>query len=116
MSKISAIILTNNSEKTLEQTLSSLTFCSEIIIVDSGSTDSTLKIAKKYYAIVFTDTSSDFSQKRNLGMSKAKENWILYVDSDEVVTESLRREVENVSETDTKFAAYKIKRKNFYLG
>lgn len=116
MSKISAVVLTNNSQDHIEETLSSLEFCKEIIIIDNGSTDDTVKIAKKHKAIVVEDYSKDFSKKRNLAISKAKEEWLLYVDADEIVTEELRRDIENITESDVRFVAFRIKRKNFYLG
>jgi len=116
MAKISGVILTKNSGESIESTLSSLSFCDEIIVIDENSKDTTLKIVRAHKARFFNTLSKNFSEKRNLALKKAKHDWILYVDSDEVVTEELRRNIQNVAESDKKYSAYKILRKNFYLG
>ena len=92
---ISAVILTKNSSKTLRATLESVSFCDETLVIDDHSTDTTLTIAKATRAIVFTRAlESDFAAQRNFGISKASHEWILFIDSDEVVTEELREEIQ----------------------
>lgn len=87
---ISAVVLTHNAEATLEQTFKSLTWCDEIVLIDDNSTDKTVEIAKKYQARVFTRSlSDDFSAQRNFGLAKARGEWVVFVDSDEVVSKEL---------------------------
>lgn len=69
--KITAIVITRNEEEMLGKCLDSLSFCDEIIVVDSNSTDSTVRIAKEKGAHVYEDESRDFSAKRNTGAEKA---------------------------------------------
>lgn len=120
--KLSVIILTKNEESQIKGCLESVTWADEIIIVDSGSADRTLEIVKKYTDKIFIDKGDDFSVKRNLGLEKAKGEWILYIDADERVTPLLRDEIKSEIRNPTRlpdgqeFETYAIRRKNFYFG
>lgn len=115
---ISAIIIAKNEENMIADCLDSVSFCDEIIVVDNGSEDKTADIAKRFGAKVFLQKSDSFSDLRNYGLRKAKNNWILYVDADERVTDELRLNIQ-FQISNSKYpmpTVYKIKRKNFYLG
>lgn len=118
MNKLSVIIIAKNAEEMIADCLESVVFASEIIVVDSGSTDRTQDIAKRMEAKVFVKETSDFSELRNFGFEKAKGEWILYVDTDERVTkdleESIKKKVLSIKSED--YVVYKVKRKNYYLG
>lgn len=117
MNNISAIILTKNSEELIADCIDSVSFCDEIIVVDDLSTDRTVDIAKHLGAKVFSFSSPSFSEKRNFGSKKAKKKWLLYVDDDERVTSELKKSIlEVVEQKKAEVGAYRIKRKNFYLG
>jgi glycosyltransferase involved in cell wall biosynthesis len=91
---ISAVILTNNSGKTIEALLDDLAFADEIILVDDESVDETVQRARKRGAVVFSrPLGDDFSSQRNFGLKKAKGEWVLFVDSDERVESQLRKEI-----------------------
>lgn len=115
MIKISAIVITKNAENLIADCLDSLSFCDEIIVVDNISSDRTREIAEKMRAKVFEHSSSDFSGARNFGLNKASGEWIVYVDSDERVTRELALNIK-YQVSNVKYAAFKVKRKNFYLG
>jgi len=94
---ISAIILAKDSETTIEKTLQSLTWCDELIVIDDDSSDGTVLLAKKAGATVYIHKSNDdFAAQRNWAMEKAKGEWILFVDSDEVVSSELASEISSV--------------------
>ncbi len=118
MNTITGIILTKNEEHMISDCLASLEFCDEIIIIDSGSTDKTVSLARAKNVQVYEDLSSDFSHKRNVGREKAAGEWLLYVDADERVSgelvESIKYHV--ASNEKSEISAYTLKRKNFYLG
>ena len=120
MSKLSGIVIAKNAENLINNCLKSLSFCDEIIVVDGGSKDRTVEIAKKMNAKVFEFKTEDYSEIRNYGREKANFDWILYVDVDERVTDSLRENIKYSCEAGSRFAgqisAFKLKRKNFYLG
>ncbi len=115
--KISAIILARNEGVRIETCLKALEWTDEQIVVDNGSTDETAKIAKKFGAQVIHSSEKNFSESRNIGLREAKGDWILYVDADEIVTPELAKEIkETVSSQKSEVNAYKIRRKNYYLG
>lgn len=115
MSKISAVIIAKNEEKMITECLESLSFCDEIIVIDNNSVDKTVEIAEKFKAKIYKEPSNDFSVLRNLGLKNAQNNWILYIDADERVEQSLKEAIKKAIETN-KFGSYRLQRKNFYLG
>lgn len=112
---ISAIILAFNSQPFIEDCIKSLIFCDEIIVVDSGSTDRTVAIAKNLGASIVKVEQGDFAHQRNVGLAHAQYDWIFYIDTDERATkrlaDSIEKEIKN-----PRYAAYRVVRKNFYLG
>lgn len=117
MSTISGVVISKNSEKLIGECLKSLSFCDEIIVVDSGSNDRTVQVAEKMGARVFEINTDDFSQMRNLGFQKTTNDWILYVDTDERVSNELKLNIrDKILKAKDQYSAFKIKRKNFYYG
>jgi glycosyltransferase involved in cell wall biosynthesis len=116
---VSVHILTWNSGKTLERALQSVLRCKEILIIDGGSTDDTLRIAATYGAKVVLQRPpeaqgsplTDFSAARNVGLAHTTEPWILVLDSDEWASEELMDDIEAVSQFQTVPAAYLVPRK-----
>lgn len=116
--KLSALMITKNAEETLEQSLSSLKdFADEIIIVDSVSTDNTIEIAKKYQAKIFVKEFNDIGLQRIYGLEKAIGDWVLILDSDEVVSKELSREIVTLlNGYIEKENGFYIRYQNHYLG
>jgi len=114
---ISAVVLSKNSEKKIEKCLSSLKgWADEILLVDGGSTDKTAEIAKRYGAKVYHHQfSGSFAEERNFGTDKASSDWVLQLDSDEIVTDALKKKCDETLPA-TKCAAFKFRRKNVFLG
>jgi glycosyltransferase involved in cell wall biosynthesis len=110
---ISVVILTCNNEKTIAATLESVKKFSEVIVFDTGSKDQTLEIAKKYPNVqIFRSTFIPFGKLRNLAASYAKNDWILALDSDEIITDPLQEEIKKLVLQDN--TIYQIPRHNFY--
>lgn len=98
---ISAVVLTKNSQLTLNTCLKSLNWCDEILVIDDLSSDNTVEIAKKYCArVIIHELKNNFAKARNIAISIAKNDWLLYIDSDEEVSSALAHEIQ-----------YKIKNK-----
>lgn len=118
MKDISAIVIVKNGQDLIGDCLDSLIFCDEIIVVDGGSQDKTIEIAEKKKAKVFKYESQDFSESRNFGLDKAEGKWVLYVDADERITPELAANIKRkiVTDVNSGISAYKILRKNYYLG
>ena len=96
MLPLSTVIITLNEEKRVKETLESVKWCDEIIVLDSCSTDKTLEICKEYpNCKVFTEKFRGYGEQKRHAISLASNNWILSIDADEVVTEELQLEIRN---------------------
>ncbi len=114
MKSLSVIILTKNSASTIESAITGAMMVSdEVIIVDSGSTDDTVIVARELGAYVIPIQWNGYGDARNQGAAKAKGDYILNIDADEVITEQLAKSI-NLVEISPK-AIYGFKRLN-YLG
>lgn len=111
----SAVYITLNAERVLEESLKSIAFADEIIVVDSGSTDKTLEIAQQYHAKIIRKEWQGFGAQKEFAVQKAANNWVLCLDADEVLTpelaQSIRKFLENPSASSAKMA-----RANVFLG
>lgn len=90
----SAVVLTKNEEKNIQRCLASLQWCDEVIVIDDFSSDETVEIAKKSNATVYQHAlDGDFAKQRNFGLVKATNDWVFFVDADEVVSKALADEI-----------------------
>lgn len=113
---IAAAVLTKNEETDLSSCLNSLSWVTKIVVVDSGSTDKTITLAKKYKAEVHKRSFDNFAAQRNFALSKvATYNWVLMVDADEVVEKSLAKELQFFAK-DIYLDGVKVPRKNKIFG
>jgi glycosyltransferase involved in cell wall biosynthesis len=107
--KVSAVIITYNEEAIISKTLSRLDWCDEIVIIDSGSTDKTLTMCQEYGCSIFSRAFNGFGEQKTFGISKAKHDWILCIDADEVLTEPLIDEIqEELGKKDVPFSGFEI--------
>ena len=117
---LSAIIITKNEEKNIDRCLESMKdLVNEIIIVDSGSDDKTLEIAKKYTTkLFFRQWTNDYAAQKNYAISKAAGDWILTIDADELLSPELKTEIRNFfsSGEEKKYDGMYILRKNIIFG
>ena len=110
---ISAVILTKNEEANISDCVKSLSWCDEVVVVDDNSKDRTIELVKKLNARVYTHPiNNDFSSQRNFGLSKAKGDWVLFVDADERVSSSLAFEISNAIIFSSEFNGFYIKRRD----
>lgn len=118
MNKLSVVLAVLNEANNLKSCLDSIKDLAwEIVIVDGGSTDKTLDIAKKYDAkIIQTNNPPNFHINKNKAIDAAKGDWILQLDADEVVTKQLVDEIKKVINSDSDTSGYWIPRKNLFLG
>lgn len=113
---ISVVILVKNSELTLFSTLRALKDFPEVILVDTGSTDNTLEIAKGFPNVkIFHETFTGFGKMRNLASSFATYDWILAIDSDEKITPPLKDEILQLNLSSSS-VVYAILRDNYLEG
>ena len=114
--KISAIIITKNEEHSIRDCLESISWVDEIIILDSGSKDKTLKICKEFKAKIFIKSWRGFGFQKNEALRLAKFKWILSIDADEIITKKLKNEIIAIAQSNSPAEAYSIPRRSFYCG
>jgi len=115
MGRVSAVIITKNNELSIEDCLQSLTWANEIVIVDSGSTDKTLEICKRYNCKIISTPWLGFGRTKQLAVKYASFNWIFSIDSDEVCSPLLQEEIKKVINNVDNISGYRIKRQTYYL-
>lgn len=115
--KISVVIQTYNSEKFLEQVLESVKGFDEVVVCDMYSTDKTIEIAQRYHCkIVYHKKIAYCEPARNFAVQSASYEWVLVVDSDELVPEALREYLyEKISQKDCPQGIW-IPRSNYFMG
>lgn len=113
---LSVVIITLNEEANLRRTLESVRWADEIMIVDSGSTDGTVEIARSYSAKVFIEEWKGFAKQKNSALEKASCDWVLSLDADEEVEAALADEIQKALSADPGVAGFWVPRKNYFLG
>ncbi len=115
MKSISVIIITLNESSKIEACLDSVKWTDEIIVIDSGSTDNTVEICKKYTDKVYETDWPGFGPQKNRALSYASCDWVLSIDADEVVTPELKEEIQSALLNET-FEIYDIPRLSSFCG
>lgn len=111
---LSIVIITKNEAHIIGNTLQNLQEISEdIIIVDSGSTDDTIAICKKFNTTIIETKWDGYGVNKNKGIDVAKNDWILSLDADEVIDEELKKAIIQLREQKENHV-FNIKRKNFF--
>lgn len=116
MNKLSVIILTKNAEAIIADCLDSVMFADEVIVIDDSSSDRTADLAKHLGAKVYEYHAESFAKRREFGLQKTKYKWVLYIDADERISKDLAEEIKDIINKKPETAAYRLRRKNFYLG
>jgi len=115
--RISACVIVKNEECNIRECLESLRWTDEIVVVDSGSTDKTLDIAREFTDKVFFKEWEGHIQQKNFALECASCEWAISLDADERVTPELREEIlRELSVEPLAYDGFEFKRKVFYLG
>lgn len=116
MMELTATLITRNEEHNLPRALASLRVADEIVVVDAGSTDRTVEIARQHGARVLTHPWTSFAEQKNFAAAQASHNWILNLDADEVLSPELEVEIWEWKRQAPQAVAYRMPRKAHYLG
>lgn len=118
--ELTVIILSKDDEDVIENAIKSVRgFAGEVVVIDANNNNSTSKISEKLGATVVRHQFKDFSDQRNYAILHATTKWVLYLDSDEVVTSEFKEEVSKIIgdfDEQSQIGGYYIKRKTFYYG
>ncbi len=116
MPSISAIVITLNEEKRIQACLDSISWVDEIIVVDSGSTDRTRQIANGMVTRLVESEWLGFAETKALAVKHTTGDWILWVDADEIVPDSLSAEIRSRVGQDGNIMGFMVPRKAIFLG
>lgn len=116
MEPVSATIITCNEAHAVADALRSVSWADEIIIVDSGSADATLRICRDYTDKIFHRDWTGFADQKNHAVDRASNDWILSIDADERVGPGLRGEIEDAARAGFRLRGYRIPRRAFFMG
>ena len=115
--KISLVILTYNDEKSIGRCIQSVPFASDVLVLDSGSTDRTVQIARQLGARVMVESWRGFFKQKVRATALALNDWVLFLDAGEALSSELADEMKKLVDSDfTKVSAYEIPRLSFYMG
>lgn len=113
---LSVAIVAHNEAENLARTLSSVTWADEIVLVDSGSTDGTLDIARQFGCTVYQEPWKGYGGQVNSALGKCTHPWILNLDADEVVTPELAEEIQALLAGTPTHLGYTLPRLNNIFG
>jgi glycosyltransferase involved in cell wall biosynthesis len=116
MQTLSIAIVARNEAENIARTLASVAWASEIVLIDSGSTDNTIEIAKSYGATIFHESWKGYGGQVNSALDKCTSQWILNLDADEVLTPELAAEIQTLLNGQPRFNAYWVPRLNQIFG
>lgn len=113
ITKIALIVIMKDAEETLERTLQSTKdLIDDYVIIDNGSSDKSREIASRYTKKIYINSSNSEEVLRKFSLEKVQYNWVLVLDSDEVLTPDLVEEIKKVVK-DSKYSGYYIPQQKF---
>ncbi len=116
MQAISATLIAHNEEHNIAEALQSLSWVDEVVVVDSGSSDDTLGICRRYTDKIFHRDWTGYVDQKNFAVENAQHDWIFSLDADERVSPDLRVEIQELASRGFSKTGYKIPRVAFFMG
>ncbi|HEY9885744.1 MAG TPA: glycosyltransferase family 2 protein, partial [Vampirovibrionales bacterium] len=107
---ISGFIIALNEEEMISDCLQSLSFCSEIIVVDSGSDDFTKPIAESFGAKVVYRKFTNYREQKQFALEQCDQPWVLSLDADERISQEAYTDIKNINFENTEIKGYEFKR------
>ncbi len=117
MANLSVVIITYNEERNIERCIHSLPKAvAEVIVLDSGSTDNTIELAKQLGAKVYNRPFDTFAEQKNYACSLAKSSYLLNLDADECLSDELRTSIQSILLDPKGFNTFSMNRKTNFCG
>lgn len=113
---LSVAIVTFNEKANLARTLNSISWADEVVIVDSGSTDGSEEIARRFGVRWFMEPWKGFAAQKNSAIDKCNCDWILSLDADEEISAELGEKIKSLLNGQPNHSAYILRRRNYFLG
>ncbi len=113
---VSVVVITLNASRHLRQCLESVRWADEIVIVDSGSTDDTLTIARQFSDSIVHHDWAGYGPQKQFAVSQAKHDWILSLDADESLSPELAGNIRRALQEGPPSYAYNLRRRNQFMG
>lgn len=113
-STLSIVICTKNEERNIKDCILSASFADEVLIIDSGSSDGTVEIARKSGARVIETDWPGYGPQQNRAIDASSGEWIFSIDADERITDELKEEIlKTINQGD--FKVYDVPRRSFFI-
>jgi glycosyltransferase involved in cell wall biosynthesis len=116
MPRLSVIVIACNQEANMGPCLESVAWADEIVVVDAGSQDRTVEVARSYTDRIFDTEWRGFAGTKNFALDQARGAWIFSLDTDERVPPALKEEILKVVQADGPLTGYRVPRKNYFGG
>ena len=116
MPQLSVTVIALNQEANIGECLESVSFADDIVVVDTGSTDLTVEVARTYTDRVLTTSWQGFGRTKNFALDQARNEWVFSLDTDERVPPALKDEIQAVVKANGPLAGYRVPRKNYFCG
>lgn len=113
---LSLVVITLNEEDSIGRCIGSVPFAGEIIVVDSGSTDSTAAVAQSCGAKVLFHEFQDFSTQKQWAIEQASADWVLTLDADEYLSDELAGEISSIVNSETVHSGFRLPFRILYMG
>ncbi len=113
---LSLVVITLNEEDSIGRCIESVPFADEIIVVDSGSTDSTASVAENSGAKVLFHEFQNFSTQKQWAIDQASGRWVLSLDADESLNEELADEISSIVNDETVHSGFSLPFRIQYMG
>jgi glycosyltransferase involved in cell wall biosynthesis len=113
--KITSVVLSKNEEQHIAECLGSLAWCGRVLVLDSGSSDRTVEIAREMGVEVHFRAFDNFASQRNAAIALVQTEWLLFIDADERVPQALADEIRTVIQ-HPQFDGWMIPTRNYYFG
>lgn len=113
---LSVVIITKNEERNIARCLRSVSWADEIVVLDNGSSDSTVKIAREHGACISTSEWRGFGPAKRAGVELAAGPWVLSIDADEEVSPQLAQDIQKAVRDGSEYAGFAFPRRTNFLG
>jgi glycosyltransferase involved in cell wall biosynthesis len=113
---VSAVIIAKNEDINLLKSLPKLHWCDEIVVVVDNQNDTSIPIAESFGAIIKFNTFETFGKQKQFAVNQAKNQWVLSLDADEILTDELIAEISNLDLLKIDFSGFEIPRTHVFMG